>query len=184
MLWMSSHCFFWRGGTETKWSSCTVISSICCAVRAPIIAVSSYQEQQQIRLNSSFLILGFVAFKLLVPRDFISGPFYIFRVLFDHVMYLPVAWHLVIILTAVLQSIWNLIFLLLIIIHDKLSTAQECSTLLVLEEFLPKPVGCIFGNTNHCKTRADQLSQRKASKVSKNPQEPFISWLFKGIWHN
>ena len=68
-----------------------------------------------------------------------------------------------------------LIFLLLIIIHEKLSTAQECSTLLVWEEFLPKPVGCIFGNTNHCKTRADQLSQRKASKVSKNPQEPFIS---------
>ena len=66
-------------------------------------------------------------------------------------------------------------FLVLIIIHEKLSTAQECSTLLVWEEFLPKPVGCIFGNTNHCKTGADQLSQRKASKVSKNPQEPFIS---------
>ena len=36
------------------------------------------------------------------------------------------------------------------------------------KNFFPNQRG-VFGNTNHCKTRADQLSQRKASKVGKNP---------------
>ena len=35
------------------------------------------------------------------------------------------------------------------------------------KNFFPNQLG-VFGNTNHCKTRADQLSQRKVSKVGKN----------------
>ena len=42
LLWfILTRLFFWGGGTETKWSSCTVISSICCAVRAPSSGVQS-----------------------------------------------------------------------------------------------------------------------------------------------
>ena len=36
------------------------------------------------------------------------------------------------------------------------------------KNFFPNQGG-VFGNTNHCKTRADQLSQRKVSKVGKKP---------------
>ena len=49
-----------------------------------------------------------------------------------------------------------------------LALLRNAGTPHVWEEFLPNQ-RVVFGNTNHCKTRADQLSrQRKASKVSKN----------------
>ena len=94
MLRMSSHDFFCGGGTETKWSSCTVISFIYCAVRAPSSSVKSSGTTAN-SIESFFPVLEFVTFKRVIPRGFIPVPFHIFRVLFDGVTWLLVVWHLV-----------------------------------------------------------------------------------------
>ena len=106
---MSSHDFVWGGGTETKWSSSTVISSICCAVRAPSSGVTSSGTTTN-SIEYYFPVLGFVTFKRVVPRGFISVPFHIFRVLFDGVTWLFLVLHLVMMFIEASQTIWNLIF--------------------------------------------------------------------------
>ena len=70
MFRMSSHSFLGGGGTETKSSSCTVISSICCAVRVPINGVKLSETT-----TNFFPVLALETFKWVVPRGFISFPF-------------------------------------------------------------------------------------------------------------
>ena len=121
---LSSHGFSFEEAEQRQNDLHAQLSAPFVVLYVHLVAEFSHREQQQTQLNEYFFpVLGFVTFKRLVPRGFISIPFQIFSVLFDGVTWLLVVWRLVMMLIEVPQSIWNSIFLSLIIISVYISLA-------------------------------------------------------------